>query len=336
MMSVSKVWYKTYNMKSKSIDQLIWKYFVNVGLGGLRKSPGCKTYRDTWLARMRGICLSCRTHTSAKFGTICPEVSAWVVVCEKCQSSGHAFYRVVSESRALALGARSHHLDNVPFKWRTDDDSHNPYSRKNWYKQYWKKSVLKAIEVGVVQDEIDRVRRIEEERVAKIEREAAEKRAKEERIKAKKLAAEKLVKDTEARIEAFNGDKVALRRGLKDFEAKAYPISPKMNKLVEEALAAITTVPESHLNEIIAYEKRILDTMDSVTDALEDVGIDADDVQLLSDLVDKDNPRARRVWIDSLIGKTVSLKKYVSAAQIEAKKMKKTKAKRDKEPSPEI
>lgn len=83
-----------------------------------KKSPGCKTWRETYFSIIRRRCAVCFTHTTAALGCLLPVGPQFLVVCGHCQRLPGP-YEVVSSSEAtrnwfIPRGA----LSLIPHKYR--------------------------------------------------------------------------------------------------------------------------------------------------------------------------------------------------------------------------
>lgn len=103
-----------------------------------RKSPGCKTWRETYFARLRAKCLGCGRSTEAKFGCIWGDGPSWAVVCHTCQSRLPVF-KVICNCQFAARGLQESEVGHLPFKYSKE------HSRR-WHHEYLYSSVLPILQ----------------------------------------------------------------------------------------------------------------------------------------------------------------------------------------------
>lgn len=308
LLTLSKAWHHIMTV-GDAMDRE-WRFFCEE-MGSQRRSAGCKTWHETWLSVIRRRCLCCGDDSTAQFGLIWPEGPDWTVICTYCQVND-PYFAVVSEKFALhTMGAEHSDLDSLPFKWRTDSSNSSYGRNKHWYKQYWRKAVVASIEKG----RAIRARKEEEEA-------AAAKIEEEKRIAAAEAAHQERLAKFDAKVAGFSGSVPPLRNAVRAARDSAYPASPKLIKMYENALENDADDIEEELEGIVEYHKSIKAMHKTINAAMKKAGLDAQDhVIPLDELVDKKNSRARKVWIDGLISKSVSIKAYIEAAQEETASM---------------
>lgn len=268
--------------------------------GAQKKSPGCKTWRETWVSLLRKRCMSCGRPTTAKFGPLCAAVPHWssavphwTVVCYPC-TDREGFYETWTAGDAYAQGAKEEDLARLPFNWRTDDSGHSRYRRKSWYKVYWARGVLKAIAAG------------------KKKRKAAQIAAEEEAAR----RAQAYRDFVERTIASFKGSQTDLREAVDAVEQQMYPWSPALARLVNAVFTETEPkVKQTELKAIVTYSNKVMSVLDTVCIALVGAGMNGDEHLLpLDGLVEPHKPKARRIWIDSLVKNKVNVEQYIAAA----------------------
>lgn len=142
MFTVSRAWYKAlaYGVQS----EVRWRQHI-FDLGGQKKSPGCKTWRASWLSRMHRRCMSCFKITSAKFGTVMPGAPLWLKCCEVCQFEVERF-RCINAKTARQLGATPEDLAGLPYKSKHVRRRFRRKGEKKYEKEYFRASVVKLVE----------------------------------------------------------------------------------------------------------------------------------------------------------------------------------------------
>lgn len=80
---VSRSWYKTLNQGTHT--EIDWQRRCNA-MGSQRKSPHCKTWRETFIRQIRKRCLSCLSISDSSFGHLLEGQPDWLTVCSHCQT----------------------------------------------------------------------------------------------------------------------------------------------------------------------------------------------------------------------------------------------------------
>lgn len=69
-------------------------------LGAVRRATGCKTWRSTYLSKLRRHCLGCARPTTILYGRIWPDGPRWSRVCSVCHLD-HPFLRMVTQRELM-------------------------------------------------------------------------------------------------------------------------------------------------------------------------------------------------------------------------------------------
>ena len=95
-----------------------------------------------------------------------------------------------------------------------------------------------------------------------------------------------------------------------------YPWSPALARLVNAVFTETEPkVKQSELQAIVTYSNKVMSVLDAVCKAFVEAGMDGDEHLLpLDGLVEPHKPKARRIWIDSLVNKKVTVEQYIAAA----------------------
>lgn len=116
---VSRSWYKALNQgRSTEID---WQRRCNT-MGILRRSPRCKTWRETFIRQLQKRCLICFQVSKTAYGHLLEGRPDWLKVCETCQMRPGPFQTIPhreAERRCVNAGRRkvqkSGFLRQLPF-----------------------------------------------------------------------------------------------------------------------------------------------------------------------------------------------------------------------------
>jgi hypothetical protein len=105
-------------------------------MGALKRSPGCKSWRETYFQIARRRCARCFTATTAKLGLLLETGPSFIVVCEACQFRPGR-YQIISSSNAESTWPVTRgHVQQLKSKWRKVDNRY-------WVVDYLRSSVLK-------------------------------------------------------------------------------------------------------------------------------------------------------------------------------------------------
>lgn len=96
-----------------------------LAMGSKHRSPGCKTWQETYFKIIRRKCAVCSVNTTAKLGLLLEEGPRWLVVCEYCQTTPMTPYRVVTRDTAIKkYGVPKEVLRTLNSKYRKIDDTY--------------------------------------------------------------------------------------------------------------------------------------------------------------------------------------------------------------------
>ena len=186
-------------------------------------------------------------------------------------------------------------LDQLPFVWRA---RHPKAWNKSWYKVLWARDVLEIVDAI----------RVKKEKAEELRQEREQKAAEEKQVR--------LGEKRDAIFESYRGERKLLKRAVAAVEQELYPVSPTLSKLHAGIFNSTEDMEDpAEVDKFVEYYEDLTETVKKVNKALKKAGMDSKEHAVpLDEKVDADNPRSRKIWIDSLISKTVSLAKYIAAA----------------------
>lgn len=107
-------------------------------MGAMKRSPGCKTWKETYLQIARRRCARCFRTTTAKLGLLLVTGPTFIVVCELCQLRPGRYQVITSTSAVRQWPILDGYLGNLLHKWRKVDDEY-------WVRDHLRSSVLKLV-----------------------------------------------------------------------------------------------------------------------------------------------------------------------------------------------
>lgn len=108
---VSRSWYKTLNQDSST--DVDWQRRCSM-MGVQRRSPHCKTWRETFVRQLQKRCLSCFKICNTAFGYLLPGQPDWISVCPPCQVEPGP-WQTIPEDECHRRNPKQN-LDNLPYR----------------------------------------------------------------------------------------------------------------------------------------------------------------------------------------------------------------------------
>lgn len=105
-------------------------------MGAMKRSPGCKTWKETYFQIARRRCARCFCTTTAKLGLLLEAGPRFIVVCEACQLCAGRYQVITSTNAEHHFNIPEERLERLKFKWRKVDDSY-------WVKDHLRSTVVK-------------------------------------------------------------------------------------------------------------------------------------------------------------------------------------------------